>query len=104
MANTAGHIGTKRKSWKPSQRSASLPKIAVLIIEKPLGKNWKLIADPFFGKDPKKIYRFDGVVPFDFSYPEVILRDPRTLQYKNKITHLPIELPVPMYKVSVNIF
>lgn len=97
--------------WKPTQRQASpptfpptFPPIAVPIIEKPIGSNWKLIADPFFGQVPNKIYRFDGIVPNDSSYPEVIVKDPRTFQYKNKVTNLPICLPVPIYKVGVNIF
>lgn len=94
-------------NWKPTQRPASplpFPPIAVPIIENPVGRNWKLIADPFFGQVSNKIYRFDGIVPNDFSYPEVIVKDPRIFQSKNKVTHLPIELPVPIYKVGINIF
>lgn len=88
---------------QPTQRSASPPPsplITVPIIEKSMGSNWKLIADPVFDQVPNKIYRFNGIVPNDSLYPEVIVKDPRTFQSQHKIINLPIDLPVPIYKVS----
>lgn len=40
-------------------------------------KNFKLLADPALIKGAVKLYRFDGVVPTDPTYPPVIPRDPR---------------------------
>lgn len=92
--------------WKPTQRTVyppSLQPVAVPIIEKPEGNNWKLLADPFFGQVSNKIYRVDGIVPNNFSCPEVIVKDPRMFQSKMKVMNLPIELPVPLYTVGQNI-
>lgn len=77
------------------------PPPAVQVIEKPRERNWKLMADPLLGKATTKIYRYDGVVPNDSSYPEVIVQDPRTFKSKNKTITLPIELTVPKFKVRI---
>lgn len=77
------------------------PPPAVTLVEKPKERNWKLIADPALTKTNTKIYRYDGVVPNDSSYPEVIVQDPRTFKSKNKTVTLPIELEVPKFKVCI---
>jgi histone-lysine N-methyltransferase SETD1 len=77
------------------------PPPAVQVVEKPRERNWKLMADPFLGKATTKIYRYDGVVPNDSSYPELIVQDPRTFKSKNKTITLPIELTVPKFKVCI---
>lgn len=74
---------------------------SVALVEKPKERNWKLIADPVLTKTSTKIYRYDGVVPNDSSYPEVIVQDPRTFKSKNKTITLPIELEVPKFKVCI---
>lgn len=40
-------------------------------------RNFKLISDPALTKGAIKLYRFDGVVPNDATYPTVMPRDPR---------------------------
>ena len=40
-------------------------------------RNFKLISDPALTKGAIKLYRFDGVVPNDPTYPTVMPRDPR---------------------------
>lgn len=61
-------------------------------------KNYKLLIDPFLVKGATKLYRYDGVVPGDPSYPPVQCRDPRSQLSRiwNKLE--PADLPVPRYK------
>lgn len=40
-------------------------------------RNFKLLSDPAITKGTVKLYRFDGVVPNDPTYPPVMPRDPR---------------------------
>ena len=40
-------------------------------------RNFKLLSDPSLVKGAAKIYRYDGIVPNDSTYPAVIPRDPR---------------------------
>jgi len=60
------------------------------------------MTDPFLGKAPAKVYRYDGIVPNDSSYPELIVQDPRTFKSKTKSIILPIDLPVPKFKVCIS--
>lgn len=58
-------------------------------------KNYKLIVDPFLAKGATtKLYRYDGVVAGDTTFPPVQCRDPRSqLRIWNRIE--PADLPVP---------
>lgn len=60
-------------------------------------KNYKLLMDPCLVKGATKLYRYDGCVPGDASYPLVHCRDPRSqlLRIWNKLE--PADLPVPRY-------
>lgn len=60
-------------------------------------KNYKLLIDPFLVKGVAKLYRYDGVVPGDNTYPSVQCRDPRSQLSRiwNKLE--PADLPVPRY-------
>lgn len=90
---------------RPVKRPATPPPPpSVPVIEKPKEPNWKLMVDPFITKAPTKVYRYDGVVANDSSYPEVIVQDPRTYKSKNKTITLPIELTVPKFKVCINLY
>lgn len=42
-----------------------------------ISRNYKLILDPLLVKGAQKVYRYDGVVPDDPSYPQVFPCDPR---------------------------
>lgn len=60
--------------------------------------DYKLLIDPFLGKGPTKIYRYNGVVPNDTTFPQVVLKDPRNaaaIRIRQRLE--PIELPVPRY-------
>lgn len=61
-------------------------------------KNYKLLIDPFLVKGATKLYRYDGIVPGDQTYPTVQCRDPRSQLSRiwNKLE--PADLPVPRYK------
>lgn len=87
---------------QPIRRPATpppLPPPAVTVVEKPRERNWKLIADPFLSKATTKVYRYDGVVPNDSTFPELIVQDPRKYKSKTRAMILPIVLPVPKFKV-----
>lgn len=58
-------------------------------------RNYKLLLDPFLVKGATKLYRYDGVVPNDPSYPPVIPRDPRNPLTRIRSRLEPIELNVP---------
>lgn len=59
-------------------------------------RNHKLLVDPFLVKGRAKLYRYDGVVPGDTSYPPVIPRDPRnTLASRMRSRVEPMQLVVP---------
>lgn len=65
-------------------------------------RNYKLLVDPFLVKGAAKLYRYDGVVPGDPTYPPVQLRDPRS-QLTRIWTRLEqLELPVPRFKIDSN--
>lgn len=87
---------------KPSTPPPPLPPPTVPLVEKPRERNWKLMTDPCLGKGTVKLYRYDGI-PSDSSYPEVIVQDPRTFKSKTKTLSLPIDLPVPKFKVCIYI-
>lgn len=64
-------------------------------IQKPI-QDYKLIVDPFLVKAPQKIYRYNGIVPNDPNYPQVILKDPRNAKaIRLRVRLDPIELAVP---------
>nr|XP_013189562.1 unnamed protein product [Amyelois transitella] len=65
-------------------------------------KNYKLLMDPFLVKGATKLYRYDGCVPGDATYPPVQCRDPRSQipRIWNKIE--PADLPVPRFKIDKN--
>lgn len=66
-------------------------------VQKPV-QDYKLIVDPFLVKAPQKIYRYNGTVPNDPSYPQVVLKDPRNGKaIRLRVRLDPIELPVPRY-------
>lgn len=59
-------------------------------------QDFKLIVDPFLVKAPQKIYRYNGIVPNDPNYPQVILKDPRNAKaIRLRVRLDPIELSVP---------
>ncbi|XP_034934332.1 histone-lysine N-methyltransferase SETD1A-like [Chelonus insularis] len=65
-------------------------------------RNYKLLVDPFLTKGATKLYRYDGVVPGDPTYPPVHLRDPRS-QLTRIWTRLEqLDLPVPRFKIDAN--
>lgn len=60
-------------------------------------KNYKLLVDPFLVKGASKLYRYDGVVLNDPSYPPVIPRDPRSHLTRIWTRLETLDLPVPRY-------
>ncbi|CAK9833089.1 Histone-lysine N-methyltransferase SETD1 [Anthophora retusa] len=65
-------------------------------------RNYKLLVDPFLVKGATKLYRYDGMVPGDPTYPEVQPRDPRS-QLTRIWTRLEqLDLPVPRFKIDSN--
>lgn len=58
-------------------------------------KNYKLLTDPFLGKGTTKVYRYDGVVPNDPSYPPVSTRDPRSHLTRIWTRLEPLDLAIP---------
>ncbi|XP_023288226.1 histone-lysine N-methyltransferase SETD1A isoform X2 [Orussus abietinus] len=69
-------------------------------VQKP--RNYKLLVDPFLVKGATKLYRYDGTVPGDPTYPTVQPRDPRS-QLTRIWTRLEqLDLPVPRFKIDSN--
>ncbi|KAI5725118.1 hypothetical protein M8J77_011225 [Diaphorina citri] len=65
-------------------------------------KNYKLLMDPFLIKGCTKLYRYEGIVPNDPTYPPVVVKDPRSAMSKVLWSKLePLDLPVPQFKVSL---
>lgn len=63
-------------------------------------RNYKLLVDPALVKAPARIYRYDGAMPNDPSYPMVTCKDPRS-QLSRIWSRLEIaNLPVPRYVVK----
>lgn len=60
-------------------------------------KNYKLLVDPFLVKGATKLYRYDGLVPGDSSFPPVQCRDPRSQLSRIWSRMEPADLPVPRY-------
>lgn len=58
-------------------------------------KNYKLLVDPFLVKGTSKLYRYDGLVPNDSSYPPVNVRDPRSHLIRRWTRLESLDLPVP---------
>ncbi|XP_050314928.1 histone-lysine N-methyltransferase SETD1-like isoform X3 [Anthonomus grandis grandis] len=65
-------------------------------------KNYKLLVDPCLVKGASKLYRYDGVVPNDSSYPSVSLRDPRSHLTRIWTRLESLDLPVPRFKIDQN--
>ncbi|XP_055375498.1 histone-lysine N-methyltransferase SETD1 isoform X2 [Condylostylus longicornis] len=65
-------------------------------------RNFKMLSDPHLSKGAPKVYRFDGIVPNDPTYPPIIARDPRNqlARYKQRIE--PLTLSVPRFKIDSN--
>ena len=61
---------------------------------------YKLLHDPHLKPGAKLLYRFDGVVPNNMNFPAVQLRDPRVPLAKLWSRREPLDLPVPLFKVS----
>lgn len=63
-------------------------------------KNWKLIIDPFLIKGSTKLFRYEGQVPGDPTYPVVHLRDPRS-QISRIWSRLDVlDLPLPRFRID----
>lgn len=60
-------------------------------------KNFKLLMDPFLIKGATKLYRYDGNVPGDNSFPNVQVRDPRPVKSRLWDRLDPLDMPVPRY-------
>ncbi|CAH0595342.1 unnamed protein product [Chrysodeixis includens] len=65
-------------------------------------KNYKLLMDPFLVKGANKLYRYDGSVPGDATYPPVQCRDPRSQLSRIWNRLEPADLPVPRFKIDNN--
>ncbi|CAH0549275.1 unnamed protein product [Brassicogethes aeneus] len=70
-------------------------------VQKPV-KNYKLLVDPFLVKGAAKLYRYEGVVPNDPTYPPVTPRDPRShlTRIWSRLENL--DLPIPRFKIDLN--
>ncbi|KAJ2942804.1 hypothetical protein O0L34_g14992 [Tuta absoluta] len=65
-------------------------------------KNYKMLMDPFLVKGATKLYRYDGQVPGDSTYPPVQCRDPRSQLSRIWNRLEPADLPVPRFKIDQN--
>lgn len=63
--------------------------------------SYKLLIDPCLVKGANtKMYRIDGVVQDDPTYPPVMLRDPRNQHSLSRLWKTDsVELPIPKFKV-----
>lgn len=60
-------------------------------------RNFKLLLDPALVKGVVKLYRYDGIVPNDPTYPPVIPRDPRNPLARIRSRMETQIMPVPRY-------
>lgn len=61
-----------------------------------VARNYKLLSDPCITKGAQKVYRYDGVVPGDTSFTQVIPRDPRNPLHSRMRSRLDLnDLPLP---------
>lgn len=58
-------------------------------------RNYKLLSDPFLQKGVNKVYRYDGIVQNDPTYPPVIPRDPRNPISRIRSRLEALDIPVP---------
>ncbi|XP_005190013.1 histone-lysine N-methyltransferase SETD1 [Musca domestica] len=66
-------------------------------------RNFKLLSDPALTKGVIKLYRFDGIVPNDPTYPPVMPRDPRNPVVRLRARPVePMVLAVPRLKIDEN--
>lgn len=65
-------------------------------------KNYRLLVDPCLKKGSAKLYRYDGTVPGDPTYPPVCPRDPRShlTRIWNRLETM--DIPVPRFKIDGN--
>lgn len=64
-------------------------------------RNFKMLSDPTLTKGAIKLYRYDGIVPNDPTYPPVIPRDPRNPMLRIRGRPLePLVLTVPRLKID----
>lgn len=61
-------------------------------------RNYKLLVDPFLVKGSAKLYRYDGNITGDPTYPLVTPRDPRSHLTRIWTRLETLDLPVPRYK------
>lgn len=64
-------------------------------------KSYKLLVDPFLVKGATKIYRYDGYVPNDPTYPSIQVRDPRSHLTRLWTRLESLDIPVPRYIFSI---
>lgn len=67
-------------------------------------RNYKLVVDPFLVKGASKLYRYDGNIPNDPTYPPVQLRDPRKPPPRIWGRPDPLDIPLPRFKVRFTVF
>ncbi|KAK9876347.1 hypothetical protein WA026_012656 [Henosepilachna vigintioctopunctata] len=65
-------------------------------------RSYKLLVDPFLVKGTTKLYRYDGIVPNDNSYPPVVPRDPRSHLTRIWTRLETLDLPSPRFKIDSN--
>lgn len=64
-------------------------------------RNFKLLADPQLVKCGAKLYRYDGVVPGDPTYPTITPRDPRNPLIRIRARPVdPLMLLIPRYGLT----
>ncbi|XP_013116526.2 histone-lysine N-methyltransferase SETD1 [Stomoxys calcitrans] len=64
-------------------------------------RNFKLLSDPALTKGAIKLYRFDGILPNDPTYPPVLPRDPRNPVLRLRARPVePMVLSVPRLKID----
>lgn len=65
-------------------------------------RNYKLLRDPFLIKGSEKLYRYDGIILNDNTYPPVILKEPRSQLTRIWSRLETLDLPVPRFKIDQN--
>ncbi|EFX83765.1 hypothetical protein DAPPUDRAFT_47657 [Daphnia pulex] len=63
-------------------------------------KNWKLLTDPLIIKGAVKLFRYEGQVQGDPTYPVVHVRDPRSQIQRLWSRPEVLDLPVPRFRID----
>lgn len=63
-------------------------------------KNWKLLTDPLIIKGAVKLFRYEGQVQGDPTYPAVHVRDPRSQIQRLWSRPEVLDLPVPRFRID----